>query len=458
MSNIAYENWQEMLFGISKNPIKCGFGLEIGSGEVIPEIKPHPRPGMEASLDSLLEEYKRITNDIMERAIKLGFPSLMLEIEHVAQLTLNPGWGEEVIKICRDILHKFHQKYGIKCALRATIADVRRSEHNLRKSKETDLVLESFERCARAGADVLSIESIGGKEVFNYALTRQDLPGILFAIAVLGSRDMEFLWDRIVKIAEQNDSIPGGDTDCAHANTAMMPAGGMVGGDFPHTIAALIRAMAGARSLVAVERGAKGPLKDCGYENPIIKSITGVPISMEGKASACAHMDLMGNLAASVCDLWSNEAVEYRDMFGGTTVAVFTEILGYDASLLNTALATGYAECLRDLLIASDKYRDPQALVISPDVAWEIGKVIADTEGYYLRAKRAALKAGEIIKRELKEGNLKIPQREMDALDSALLQLSSLPDEEEKFSHDMKSKYETLVEEFLPSSYDIQRR
>jgi len=323
MNSMAYENWQEMLFGISKHHIKCGFGLEIGSGEVIPEIKPHPLPGMEASLDSLLEEYKRITNDII-------------------------------------------QKYGIKCALRATIADVRRSEHNLRKSKETDLVLESFERCARAGADVLSIESIGGKEVFNYALTRQDLPGILFAIAVLGSRDMEFLWERIVEIAERNGSIPGGDTDCAHANTTKMLAGGMVEGDFPHTIAALIRAMAGARSLVAVGRGAKGPLKDCGYENPIIKSITGVPISMEGKASACAHMDLMGNLAASVCDLWSNEAVEYRDMFGGTTVAVFTEILGYDASLLNTALATGYAECLRDLLIASDKYRDPQALVICP--------------------------------------------------------------------------------------------
>ncbi len=405
--------------------------------------------------DLLLEEYKRITNDIMERAIKLGFPSIMLEIEHVAQLTLNPSWGEEVIKVCKDILHKFHQKYGIKCAIRATIADVRRSEHNLRRSQETELVLESFERCARAGADVLSIESIGGKEVFNYAITRQDLPGILFAIAVLGSRDMEFLWDKIVDTARRNDCIPGGDTDCAHANTAMMLAGGMVGGDFPHTIAALIRAIAGARSLVAVERGARGPLKDCGYENPIIKAITGVPISMEGKASACAHMDLMGNLSASVCDLWSNEAVEYRDMFGGSTVAVFTEILGYDASLLNTALSTGYADCLRDLLIASDKYRDPQALVISPDVAWEIGKVIADTEGYYLRAKRAALKAGEIMKREIKANNLIISQREMEALDLALSQLSALPDDEEQFSHKMRRRYETLVEEFLPSSYEL---
>lgn len=454
-THMAYENWQEMIFGVSKRPLICGFSLEIGNGEVIPEIKPHPRPGTEESLEKLLEEYKHITNDIMERAIKLGFPSVMLEIEHVAQLTLNPRWGEAVVRLCKDILYQFHQKYGIKCALRATIADIRRSEHDLRKSKETELIFEAFERCAQAGADVLSIESIGGKEVFNYALTRQDITGVLFAIGVLGSRDMEFLWDRIGEIANSHGCIPGGDTDCAHANTAMMLAGGMIGGDFPHTVASLIRAMAGARSLVAVERGAKGPLKDCGYENPIVKAITGVPISMEGKTSACAHMDLMGNLSASVCDLWSNEAVEYREMFGGSTAAVFTEILGYDASLLNTALASGTAQYLRDLLIASDKYRDPQALVISPDVAWEIGKVICETEGYYLRAKRAALTAGEILKREIKEGNLQLPQRELTALDNALSELSSLTDDEEKFTTEMERRYQELVEEFSPSSYRL---
>ena len=53
--------------------------------------------------------------------------------------------------------------------------------------------------------------------------------------------------------------------------------------------------------------------------------MTGVPISTEGKTSACAHSDLAGNLIASVCDLWSNEAVEYHDMFGATTTSVFAE-------------------------------------------------------------------------------------------------------------------------------------
>jgi methanol--5-hydroxybenzimidazolylcobamide Co-methyltransferase len=47
--------------------------------------------------------------------------------------------------------------------------------------------------------------------------------------------------------------------------------------------------------------------------------MTGVPVSTEGKTSACAHSDLAGNLIAAVCDLWSNEAVEYHDMFGATT-------------------------------------------------------------------------------------------------------------------------------------------
>ncbi|MBC7327295.1 methanol--corrinoid methyltransferase [bacterium] len=456
MSNhIAYNDWQEMLFGIAKRPINCGFGLEIGNGEVIPEIKVHPRPGKEENLDTLLEEYKNIVNDSLERAIKLGFPSIMVEIEHVAQLTLNPEWGGAVINQSKEILSRFNERYGVKCALRATIADIRKSEKSLRNSKETELVFQAFERCAKEGADILSIESIGGKEVFNYAITRQDIPGVLFAIAVLGSRDMEFLWDNIVQIAERHNCVPGGDTDCAHANTAMMLAGGMIGGDFPHTVAALIRAMGAARSLVAVERGARGPLKDCGYENPIIKAISGVPISMEGKTSACAHMDLMGNLSAAVCDLWSNEAVEYREMFGGSSAAVFTEILGYDVSLMNTALASGTAECLRDLLITSDKYRDPQAFVISPDIAWELGKVIVENRGYYLRAKKAALKAGELIKRELRDGNMKLPPMEIDALNEALAVLEGLPEEEEKFIEWGKAKYRELVEDFLPSSYQL---
>jgi methanol---5-hydroxybenzimidazolylcobamide Co-methyltransferase len=50
---------------------------------------------------------------------------------------------------------------------------------------------------------------------------------------------------------------------------------------------------------------AVGPGKDCGYENPILKAITGFPMAMEGKTSACAHLSPLGNIAAAMCNTWS---------------------------------------------------------------------------------------------------------------------------------------------------------
>lgn len=71
-------------------------------------------------------------------------------------------------------------------------------------------------------------------------------------------------------IAARHGAIPGGDTDCAQANTAMFMAGGLASKDVPHTLAALCRVIGAGRSLVAYECGAVGPGKDCGFENPII--------------------------------------------------------------------------------------------------------------------------------------------------------------------------------------------
>ena len=60
-----------------------------------------------------------------------------------------------------------------------------------------------------------------------------------------------------------------------------------------------VRVISVVRTLVAVEEGAVGPDKDCGYEGPYLKAITGIPISMEGKTSACAHSSPVGNVAAA---------------------------------------------------------------------------------------------------------------------------------------------------------------
>lgn len=455
LRTMAYSRWDEMEFGQALHPVTCGLGITIGGGQVIPEVKYAPRPGKEADYDTLRQEYAHITEQVLERAVQLGFPGLVLELEHVFQLTDNPAWGAGITARTKEQMVQYHDKYGIPLALRVTIADIRRPEHGLREgSPELAKMLESFERCAAAGADILSIESIGGKEVFNHCVTRQDIAGVLFAVGVLGSADMEFLWERIVAIANAHGVVPGGDTDCAHANSAMFLAGGLLNNELPHTFAALVRAIGAARSLVAFECGATGPDKDCGYEGPVIKAITGCPISMEGKSSACAHSDLMGNIAAAVCDLWSNEAVQYGDMFGGTTPAVFTEILGYDAAQFNAARALGYSREQRDILIHSDRLRDPQAFVISPDVAYEIGKAIVseETDSDYRRARAACLRAGELIQEACAKQELLLTPLEKRALSEALDTVAALPDDEEEFLALAWRRYQNL-EELRPASY-----
>jgi methanol--5-hydroxybenzimidazolylcobamide Co-methyltransferase len=154
----------------------------------------------------------------------------------------------------------------------------------------------------------------------------------------------------------------------------------------------IARSIAAGRSLVAYECGAMGPGKDCGYENIIIKSITGKPMTQEGKNSTCAHSDVMGNLIMQCCDVWSNESVEYHGEFGGTTVQCWAESLAYDCALMNTALETGNEKVLRDMFMLSDRYRDPQGYVLAYDNAYRVGEaIVKDGDNIYLRAKNAAL-------------------------------------------------------------------
>jgi methanol--5-hydroxybenzimidazolylcobamide Co-methyltransferase len=113
--------------------------------------------------------------------------------------------------------------------------------------------------------------------------------GVAGSVAIataLGPRDVAWLWREITLMCESSrTSVPGGDTACGFANTAMQLAHQKM---LPEVLAAVVRAMSAVRSLVAFEQGAVGPSKDCAYEGPVIKAITGCPISMEGKSAACA--------------------------------------------------------------------------------------------------------------------------------------------------------------------------
>ncbi|MDD4498239.1 MAG: methanol--corrinoid protein co-methyltransferase MtaB, partial [Methanosarcinaceae archaeon] len=376
-TSMAYASADDLVFGKAKFPVKAGLGLEIGAGYTTPEINYAPRPQAGKSKEKLIKEYERITTDSMQRMVQIGAPSVVLETEHVEQMTNNPSWGGEVAHAQKTIMEEYHDEYGIKCALRHTPGDIREDRDFLKlRGDKYDLLMESFEQIAQNGADLLSIESMGGKEVFDYSILRNDTAGILFGIGVLGSMDMEMIWSDIADIAKKNNVVAAGDTDCAQANTAMFIAGGLLDKNLAHTIAIVARAISAGRSLCAYEAGATGPGKDCGYENTIIKSISGVPIAQEGKSSTCAHSDVMGNLVMQACDLWSNESVEYHGEFGGTSVQCWGESLAYDCSLMNVALKTGKEKGLRDLFTLSDKYRDPQGYVLAYENAYRVGQAI----------------------------------------------------------------------------------
>ncbi|HOQ26735.1 MAG TPA: methyltransferase MtaB domain-containing protein, partial [Methanomassiliicoccaceae archaeon] len=193
---MEYSSADEMVFGEAKYPLSYGLGLKVGAGSVVPEINFAPRPGTEKTPESLTKEYvEYITKDIMERAVTLGFPAIQLENEWIAQMGENPSkMAKPIVAGQKELMQKFHEEYGIACAIRHTVADPRLHEEGLRfgmdkKRDYPEKIIEGFEVAAANGADVLAIESVGGKEIADYAVVRQDIRGWLFGIGYLGSLD-----------------------------------------------------------------------------------------------------------------------------------------------------------------------------------------------------------------------------------------------------------------------------
>ena len=459
-TKMAYDKADDMLFGHAKKPLSYGLGIKVGAGRVIPELNYAPRPGTEKSIERITKEYvDYISTDAIKRAVTLGFPDLQLETEWVAQMGTVPGMAASVVAGQKAITEKFHDEYGINLAVRHTVPDQREAEHGLRlgMDKKFGYPEKLFACCETAcenGADVLSVESMGGKELADYAVTHGDITAFLFGVGYLGSIDMEYVWTEMVNIAKKNKVVAGGDTNCSGANVSMFMAGGLLDNDVQRTFSAVTRAISAARTMVAEECGATGPDKDCGYEGPIVKSITGMPAAQEGKNCQCAHADIQGNLMAQCCDLWSNESVEYHPEFGGTSVQCWLGPLGYEVSLMNTAIATGQGKTLRDLYMLSDRGRGPEGYILAYDNAWRIGKAIADNgNNYYLRARAAGMEAAKIIREGYDKKELALTKKQLSVLDKISVELAALPDDEDKFYDYCVKKYKEEVPNFNPKSY-----
>jgi methanol--5-hydroxybenzimidazolylcobamide Co-methyltransferase len=433
---LIINNPEQLIFGNAPHPVKTRRGLEIGGGQVYAELN-FTLPMMSINNDTLPDvyrHYKDIAEGALQRALELNSKGVVLEFETLLEMTKTPAIGIEVVKIMNGICEDYYQKYGLKSEIRLTPNDLREFERpaKQRTSALLEPMMELFEKGALAGGDLLSIESTGGKEVSDEALLMCDIKTITFALAVLGVRDMRFLWKKIKAIANSQGKIAGGDTACGFANTAMVLAEQRM---IPRVFAALVRVISVVRSIVAIEEGATGPHKDCGYEGIFIKAIAGIPISMEGKTAACAHLSPIGNIAAAAADLWSNESIQNIKLLAGMAPTVYMEQLEYDVRLMNEGLKAGTvpAHILQKLLVDSDIYTDPQALILAPENVIRISQSLVKGESYVANARNGALEAIDIIEEALQSGKMQLPELETGYLPILRDELSSIPESESDF-------------------------
>lgn len=453
-TRLAYDSLDDFIYGSCPNPVTCKNGMVIGGGEIYPEVN-FTLPPMNATLQTLPDAigiYKSMIDGVLKKAHELHAPGLVVELETLPQYTENPQWGIDIHKVVRDTMFEFEAKYGLKSVMRMTPNDIREMSRPpiMRGGQYWEEMVRIFEGTAKDGADILSIESTGGKEIHDEAIMNADLRTSIFALGCLASRDMEWLWTHISGIADKYGAISGGDSACGFANTAMVLA---EQGYIPKIFAAVVRVIAAPRTLAAIENGAVGPGKDCAYENVYLKAITGTPISLEGKTAACAHFSPIGNISAAVADLWSNESVQQVKLLSGFAPTVSTEQLIYDCRLMNLAAKKGHAILFRDLLVESDCYLDPQAYVLRPDVVFEISKAIISEETPFLRTLKAARVTLEVLRRAVENRELVLDDRDAKWIDILEAQIEDIPEDEEAFIAEIRQELDET--KYTPSEYGI---
>ena len=453
-NSMAYQEADTFVFGHATNPVTTRSGVAIGGGLVYPEINFTLPPMLitDETFDDVLGNYRAIMQGVCQRAVELMVPGFVAEIELLPPMTFNPAWGIEVTRVVADTIREYQQNHDLKAAVRITPVDIREGRDlvHMWHGYHWDKIMETFEGSAKTGADLLAIESVGGKAVHDEAVMYCDLPKSVFALSVLGALDMDHLWTSIAGIAGATGTVASGDTACAFANTAMVLAERNY---IPRVFAATVRVVSAVRSLVAVECGAQGPHKDCGYEGVYVKAISGIPIAMEGRSSAVAHLSPVGNIAGCVADLWSNESIQNIKLLSGPAPTACFESLAYDCRLFNEATARGedVARLLRDLHADTDSRLDPQAYVLRPDVVVAIATELVKEQDDYERGKLAAKLALQAMRDGHAAGQLQLDDREATWLDDLSRTADSMPQTAEELAAIVADDSDA----YDPSKYDL---
>jgi methanol--5-hydroxybenzimidazolylcobamide Co-methyltransferase len=226
--DLAIDDPAGLRFGIAKKPLTTRQGMTIGGGIVYPELNFTLPPMLvnESTMPDVHRHYRDIIAGALQRAVDLEAPGTVVEFETLPPMTENPAWGIELAKILLDGMEQAHTKYGLKSVLRMTPDDTREMERppRMRSGQLWECMLETFEGSAAAGAELLSIESVGSKQVNDEALTMGDISQVIFALCIMGVRDMKFLWTELEQIAKRHTVHCTGDSACGFGNTAMVLA------------------------------------------------------------------------------------------------------------------------------------------------------------------------------------------------------------------------------------------
>ena len=97
---MAYNNLDEFIYGVSKNPVVCKNGMVIGGGRILPELNftMPPMDITESTMPEVIGQYKGIMEDALKRARELFLTELVIELELLPPATYNPRWGIEIMQ------------------------------------------------------------------------------------------------------------------------------------------------------------------------------------------------------------------------------------------------------------------------------------------------------------------------------------------------------------------------
>src|SRR5664279_1017883 len=97
--SLVINNSEDLMFGIAPKPVKTRRGLEIGGGQVYPELN-FTLPVMsinDSTLNEVYTHYREIAEGALDRAVQLHSKGVVLEFETLLEMTKTPDIGVETV-------------------------------------------------------------------------------------------------------------------------------------------------------------------------------------------------------------------------------------------------------------------------------------------------------------------------------------------------------------------------